>query len=314
MRNFPGLSFAFASCAVITLGLGCAALYTLVLPNGWIASLIFLPFIAVMAWLSRVTWRQAQGIAEPALLQPEGDALVWRGSRARAWGSYVAAAAIGGLAAGLAVVLVGAMLADGIGWAAKAALSALLAGLLVLFGALSQLLWRNGRGFHGARIVLGADGLGLDLPRWRSLIHRPQAQRLLVPWAQVAGIATRLEAYAPQGMAMINRPYWLLREAGEPVLLFEDRGIDSPQATRSLEPVARAIAARGKGEWIELAMAEGDGGFLGAWFTAPPRDRPAPLPPARVARIRSRVQLTAELGGYAFAIVMLARAIAWLFE
>ena len=310
----PALTLATLICAAIALGFAGAALWLLTIPNGWIASMIFAPFAAVMAWLTRASWRQARGMPDPDLLRPEGNALFWQGSKARAWGSFVGAAGIGLLALGIGAALIGTVMAVDIGWGARIAICAMLAVLLLLFGGLAQLLWRNGKGFHKARIALTPDGLQLKLPHWRSLIHRPAPIVTTLRWAEVAGIATRLEGYAPQGMAMMQRPYWLLRHDAEPILLFEDRGIDSPQETRSLEPVARAIAERAGGQWIELPMAEGRGGLLGAWFTAPPPDRADPLPPMRIAKLKSRTRLTAEIGGYAFALVMLARVVASLLE
>ncbi len=309
-----GQIFALAICAAITLGFTVTALWCLFTPGLWIATIIFLPFIAVMAWLTLIAWRGYRGIPDPELLQPEGDSLVWRGSRARAWGSFLAAGLFAAMVAGLLLVSASVLAADDFAAGEKLAVLIIFIMLALVLVALTQLVWRNARGFHGARIELAPEVLHLELPRWRSLIHRLPPVRASHAWGQIAAIETRHEAYSSQGMAMLQRPYWLVLRGGERIFLFEDRGIGSPQETRSLDPVASAIAERAGAEWRELPLAEGRGGILGAWGTAPPMPGSAPPTTARTEVLERRLRFTGRVALYAFALAMGARAIGWMLQ
>jgi hypothetical protein len=55
----------------------------------------------------------------------------------------------------------------------------------------------------------------LDLPAGRSLIHRPPAQHLTIPYANIDAIDARFEAYGTLGMEMMRRAYVLHRKGGE---------------------------------------------------------------------------------------------------
>jgi len=308
-----GLLFALIVVAGVTLGFAATAIWCLFQPNLWIASLVLVPFIAVMVWLTRVTWRVFRGIPEPDLLQPDKhqpDVLIWRSSRARAVGSFLGAAVMAALAVLFAALIPVAMLQTNLDQIEQLANAFFMALITVMMGGLAWLLWRNGIGFWGASVALRSDGLRLHLPRYRSLIHRPPPVDRLIMWDEISAIETREEGYQSQMMAQLQRPYWLVLNDGTRIFLFEDRGIDTVVGTRSMDPVASAIEQRSGAQWCELPMAEGRGGFLGAWHTAAPSPGAPPLTASRMASLRTRAVITGQLAGIAGLLVLLARVAA----
>ncbi|HEY6993716.1 MAG TPA: hypothetical protein VH397_08400 [Xanthobacteraceae bacterium] len=65
----------------------------------------------------------------------------------------------------------------------------------------------------------------ITLPATRSLIHRLPAQRLTIPYNDIAAIETRLEHYRSLGMAQMQRAYALRRRGGDLIFRFEDRAL-----------------------------------------------------------------------------------------
>ena len=80
-----------------------------------------------------------------------------------------------------------------------------------LMAALTVYVLRDLNGKWGLRIVLDADAATLALPSGRSLIHRPPAQYITVPYADIQAIETRLEAYGSLRMEIMQRAYVLHR-------------------------------------------------------------------------------------------------------
>jgi putative ABC transport system substrate-binding protein len=72
-------------------------------------------------------------------------------------------------------------------------------------GALTGYVGRDLRGKWGLRVVLDGDAVTLDLPAGRSLIHRPPAQHLTIPYTDIEAIDARFEAYGTLGMEMMQR-------------------------------------------------------------------------------------------------------------
>jgi hypothetical protein len=107
--------------------------------------------------------------------------------------------------------------------------------------------------------------LVLDLPVGRSLIHRPAAQHLKIPYGDIEAVESRLEAYGTLGMALLQRAYVLRRKNGQLIFLFEDRAIETRFYSSTFTKVATDIAARAGVPLRDLGMAEGRGGFLAVW-------------------------------------------------
>ncbi|MEZ5652008.1 MAG: hypothetical protein R3E87_15840 [Burkholderiaceae bacterium] len=232
-------------------------------------------------------------------------ALVWRQSNARAIGAGVTALLLAGLALGGVVAMIGTLFAS-FGAIAMAAVLSVLMGLSFLSAALARLCWRQARGQYGLRVELHSDALVLALPGDRSLVHAPAAvARRLVP-GSIARVLSREEAFAAQLMAMLQRTYWLELVGGERILLFEDRALRTNYATPSLMPVAQAIAQHLGVPFESLPAVEGQGGLMGAWWTAKPgRDAPA-IEPERRALIHRRIALTGVAAAIALAAVVLS--------
>lgn len=172
--------------------------------------------------------------------------------------------------------------------------------------ALDGYVFRNLSGQWGLRVVLDADAVTLDLPSGRSLIHRPPSQHLSVPYADIAAVETRLEAYPSFGMEMMQRAYVLRRKSGELIFLFEDRALATGMRSAFFPKIAEALAARAGVALRDLGMVEGRGGFLGVWG-AHVVDWSAPsLPLARQLRLWRHAATT---GSLAIAIVIVAIAI-----
>ncbi len=161
---------------------------------------------------------------------------------------------------------------------------------------------RDLSGKWGLQITLGADAVTLDLPAGRSLIHRPPAQHLTVPYADIAALETRLEAYGSLGMKMMQRAYVLRRWSGGSIFLFEERALATGIASSYFAGVASELSARAGLPWRDLGMVEGRGGLLGVWGTEAPDWAAPPLPFARQMRLWRHAALTGTL---AFALVLL---------
>src|SRR6516165_11833479 len=79
-------------------------------------------------------------------------------------------------------------------------------------GALTGYVWRDLKGKWRLRVALDKNAVTLDLPGWRSLIHRPPAQHVTIPYSDIAAIDARFEAYGSLGMEMMQRAYVLHRK------------------------------------------------------------------------------------------------------
>ncbi|WP_375397712.1 hypothetical protein [uncultured Sphingomonas sp.] len=132
---------------------------------------------------------------------------LWRKGWARAIFSGVMAVFIGTLALGMTGLALWLMVAmrGGVG------IGLFMAAIAAFQWALVAYVWRDSRGRRGGRIAISDAEIDLVLPANRSLIYRPPACRAHLAWSEVAGVSTRLEAYGAQGMAMLQRPYWLMR-------------------------------------------------------------------------------------------------------
>jgi hypothetical protein len=183
------------------------------------------------------------------------------------------------------------------------ALGALTLALAAFMAGLTDYLARDLRGKWGLCVAMEADVLVLDLPVGRSLIHRPAAQHLKIPYGDIEAIETRLEAYATFGMAMLQRPYVLHRKDGQLIFLFEDRAIETRFASSTFAKLAADIAARADVPLRDHGMAEGRGGLLAVWGARAPDWTAPDMPIARQVRMRRRAAITGTL---AIVVVLLA--------
>ena len=127
-------------------------------------------------------------------------------------------------------------------------------------GALTGYTWRDLRGKWGLRVVLDADAVTLDLPAGRSLIHRPPPQHLIVPYADIAAIDARFEAYGSLGMEMMQRAYVLRRKSGELIFLFEERALGTRMASSMFADVVCRSCGAGGRHAARARTVEGKGG------------------------------------------------------
>lgn len=182
-------------------------------------------------------------------------------------------------------------------------LGALTLALAAFMAGLTDYLARDLRGKWGLRVAMGADALALDLPVGRSLIHRPAAQHLKVPYSDIEAIESRLEAYATFGMAMLQRAYVLHRKGGQLIFLFEDRAVETRFGSAMFTKLVSDIAARAGVPLRDHGMAEGRGGFLAVWGTQAPDWAAPDMPTARQIRMRRKAAITGTL---AIVVVILA--------
>jgi hypothetical protein len=194
--------------------------------------------------------------------QSQPDSRVWRRSPWGAVGNGVAIAffiaiALGEAAAGVYVL--------GSGEISIAIV--LLLGAAVI-GALAQLLWRDMLGKRTASIALTTHGMQLDLRAGRSLTNHTAAIHELIPYSDVQAIEMRLEAFPTIGMAKMQRAFRLTRRNGQPIFLFEERGLG--MFHESMTPLAEEMAQRAAVAITDLGMVEGNGGVLAAWFVTVP--------------------------------------------
>jgi hypothetical protein len=179
------------------------------------------------------------------------------------------------------------------------ALGLLTFALAALMAGLALYVLRDLAGKWGLRIALESDGVRLDLPSGRSLIHRPPAQHVTVPYADVAALETRLEAYGTLRMEMIQRAYVLRRKSGELIFLFEERALATGFASAMFGGIVADIAARAGVAVTDLGMAEGRGGLLGVWGAHAPDWAAPALSPERQRSLWGRAAMTGALAASA---------------
>lgn len=170
-------------------------------------------------------------------------------------------------------------------------------------GALTGYVWRDLRGKWGLRVILDTDAVTLDLPAGRSLIHRPPAQHLVVPYADIAAIDARFEAYGSLGMAMMQRAYVLHRRDGELIFLFEERALATRLASSLFTDLVNDLARRTNTTLRELGTVEGKGGLLAVWGTHAPDWAAPPLPRDQAMRLWWHAATT---GAFAMMIITFA--------
>lgn len=184
--------------------------------------------------------------------------------------------------------------------------SALVAATAVFMACLTGYVLRDLRGKWGLRVELQPDRMVLDLPAGRSLIHRPIAQHLTIPYNEIDAVETRLEAYPSLGMEIMQRAYVLCRKQGDRVFLFEERALGTVFEVAMASKIASAIVERARVPLRDLGMVEGRGGFLSVWGTHT-WDWAAPsLPLAQQLQIWRHVTATGTL---AIAILIIALTI-----
>ncbi len=174
-------------------------------------------------------------------------------------------------------------------------LGAFMAALAIFMAGLTGYALRDLRGKWGLRVEFLADRMVLDLPAGRSLIHRPVAQHLTIPYRDIDAVETRLEAYPSLGMESMQRSYVLSRKQGDPIFLFEDRALGTPLETPMVAEIANTIVARAHVPLRDLGMVEGRGGFLSAWGAHAPDWAAPSLPLAQQLRIWRHVATTGTL-------------------
>ena len=184
--------------------------------------------------------------------------------------------------------------------------SLVVAAAACLMAALTDYVWRDFAGKWRLHVVLDADAVTLDLPAGRSLIHRPPAQHLTIPYADIAAVELRLEGYRTFGMENMQRAYVLRRKDNELIFLFEDRALGTAMASSLFSGIAAALAARAGGTVHDIGMVAGQGGVLGVWGTHAP-DWAAP--PLSMTERRTHLRRAAMTGSLVFIIIIVALAI-----
>jgi hypothetical protein len=177
-----------------------------------------------------------------------------------------------------------------------------------LMGALTGHVWRDLRGKWGLRVILDANTVTLNLPAGRSLIHRPPAQHLIVPYADIEAIDARFEAYGSLGMEIMQRAYVLRRKDGELIFLFEERALATFLASSQFADILADLVARAKVPLRELGTVEGKGGLLSVWGTHAPDWAAPPLSRDRAIRLWRHAATT---GAFAMFIVVFAFMVEW---
>jgi hypothetical protein len=162
-------------------------------------------------------------------------------------------------------------------------------------GALTGYVWRDLGGKWGLRLVLDTDAVTFDLPAGRSLIHRPPAQHLTIPYVDIEAIEARFEAYGNLGMEMMQRAYVLHRKSGELIFLFEERALATRMESSMFADIVADLAARAGAPLRELGTVEGKGGLLGVWGTHAPDWAAPALPRDRAMRLWRHAASTGSL-------------------
>ena len=189
-------------------------------------------------------------------------------------------------------------------------LAALCAAVAVFIAALDGDVLRDLLGRWGLRVELLPDRVVLDLPSGRSLIHRPPAQHLTIPYADIEAVESRFEAFPSLGMQSVQHPFVLSLKDGRKIFLFEDRALATPFATPMYEPIAGAIVQHAHVPLRELGMVEGSGGFLSVWGASSPDWAAPSLPREQQMRIWRHAASTGSLAlGIMFLAVIIRAAV-----
>ncbi len=205
------------------------------------------------------------------------------------------------------VVVTGVMIAfAALGFAMHWALGLFIAAIACFMAALTDYVWRDLRGKWGLRIVLDANAVTLDLPAWRSLIHRPPAQHLTIPYSDIEAIDARFEAYGSLGMEIMQRAYVLHRKRSELIFLFEERALASGLESSYFADIVADLAARAHVTLRDLGTVEGKGGLLAVWGTHTPDWATPALPRERAMRLWRRAAATGSVAFWVFLIVIWA--------
>ena len=184
--------------------------------------------------------------------------------------------------------------------------SLVVAAAACLLAALTDYVWRDFAGKWRLHVVLDTDGVTLDLPAGRSLIHRPPAQHLTMPYADIAAVESRLEGFRSFGMESMQRAYVLRRKDNELIFLFEDRALGTAMESSLFTGIAAALAARAGGTVHDIGMVAGKGGVLGVWGAHAP-DWAAP--PLSAAERLAHWRRAAMTGSLVFIIIIVALAV-----
>jgi hypothetical protein len=214
---------------------------------------------------------------------------------------------VGTIVIGLASVLmvgflVAALMIDQ--WLVGVAVAICAAIMLIL----TRYVGRDLQGKWELRVVLRAASVELFLPRNRSLIHATPAQHVTVPYAEIAAIETRLEAYPTFGMVNLQQPYVLRRTTGELLFLFEERAVGTGWQKPYFAGLIGDLAERAKAPIRDLGMSEGKGGVLGVVHTEE-ADWAAPaLPRSRQIQL---IQRAATTGALALLLATAAFMVRW---
>ena len=172
-------------------------------------------------------------------------------------------------------------------------------------GALTGYVWRDLKGKWRLRVALDKNAVTLDLPGWRSLIHRPPAQHVTIPYSDIAAIDARFEAYGSLGMEMMQRAYVLHRKGGELIFLFEERALATPFASSMFAELVAELATRAGLGLRELGTVEGKGGLLNVWGTHAPDWAAPALPRERAMRLWGHAAATGSAAMFMTIVVSL---------
>lgn len=172
---------------------------------------------------------------------------------------------------------------------------------------LARYVGRDLSGKWGFRVGFGADALELSLPARRSLVRSLKAVRRSVPYAEIAAVETRLEAYPSLGMVSMQRPFALRLKDANRIFLFEERAQGTDLASGYFTDVVNEIAGRAGVHVEELGMTEGRGGVLAAWG-AHAADWAAESPlPARQETLWNRAVSTGRIAVSVFILAFVVR-------
>ena len=151
--------------------------------------------------------------------------------------------------------------------------------MALLLGAVAALVVREAMLRWRTRIVLRDDAVALSLPGLRGYVRAAPVEREL-PYAAIAAVETRLEAFRALGNTVAQRAYSLVLADGSRVGLGADRRMAAPFFAMAAE----AIAARAGVPIRDLGAVDGRAGVSMLWGqTVPGWDAP-PLSPGAAGR------------------------------
>lgn len=177
--------------------------------------------------------------------------------------------------------------------------------LALLMVPLALLIFVEMTAAFSLRIDVGADAVDLKLPARRGHVRQGRVERN-VPFANIAGIETRAEAFSQIGAVAVQQSYRIILRNGDTI----DLGADRQFQETIFGDAAQLIAERMNLAIRDRGMVDGAPGLLAAVGTSVPAWSAPPLPDETAGARRTAAANAIKILNVSLLLVLVARLIA----